>query len=149
MQVRPSCHRAPMGFTLIELMIVVALVAIMAALAMPSYESYMRKVRRTDAKNALLDLAMREEKYFSIHNRYSTSAADLGYPSLPHAITNSGPTSYYTLTLTGDGTSYSAKATPTGSQAKDTQCYAYTIVQSGLRGNRNAADASLASGPCW
>lgn len=149
MPIRPSCRRALKGFTLVELMIVVALVAIMAALAMPSYESYMRKARRTDAKNALLDLAIREEKFFSIHNRYSTSAADLGYPSLPHAVASSGRGSFYALSLAGDASSYTAKATPTGAQMKDTQCYAFTLMQSGLRGNRNAGGEVLPAAPCW
>lgn len=148
-QTRRFCHGLRRGFTLVELMIVVAMIAIMVALAMPSYESHVRKARRIDARNALLDLALRQEKHFSIHNRYSTAAADLGYPALPHAVTHSGSASFYTLTLTGDGRSYSAKATPTGPQARDTQCYAYTIAQSGLRGNLDAANASLASGPCW
>ena len=66
------------GFTLIELMITVAIIGILSAIAYPSYESYVRKSRRVDAKNALLDLASRQERYFSVNNKYSTTAADLG-----------------------------------------------------------------------
>eukprot|EP00456_Euglypha_rotunda_P052701 TRINITY_DN4249_c0_g1_i3.p2 TRINITY_DN4249_c0_g1~~TRINITY_DN4249_c0_g1_i3.p2 ORF type:complete len:149 (-),score=44.32 TRINITY_DN4249_c0_g1_i3:10-456(-) len=91
-------QRRPRGFTLIELMIIVAIVAILAAIAFPSYSAYVRKARRVDAKNAVLDLASREEKFFSINNRYTAQASDLGYAALPSSV-NSGGSSYYDLSV--------------------------------------------------
>ena len=59
------------GFTLIELMVTVAIVAILSAIAYPAYTEYILKSRRTDAKNALLDLAARQERFYSLNNKYS------------------------------------------------------------------------------
>ena len=67
------------GFTLIELMITVAVVAILGSIAMASYTSQIQKSRRTDARSAVMDLAGREEKLFSTVNAYSGTASDLGY----------------------------------------------------------------------
>ncbi len=67
------------GMTLIELIIVMVIVAIMASIAIPSYNSYVLKSHRTEAKTALLDLASMEERYFSTQNVYSLLTTDLGY----------------------------------------------------------------------
>ncbi len=69
------------GFTLIELMITVAIVGILATIAATSYQSQIVKSRRTDARTALLDMAGREEKLFSTTNAYGTTPASLGYGS--------------------------------------------------------------------
>ena len=59
------------GFTLIELMITVAVVGILAAIAYPSYQDSIRKSRRADAKSALLDAAHRQERFFTENNQYT------------------------------------------------------------------------------
>src|SRR5208283_4009558 len=64
-------RRRSAGITLIELIIVMVIVAIMASIAIPSYNSYVLKSHRTEAKTALLDLASMEERYFSTQNVYS------------------------------------------------------------------------------
>ena len=71
--------RVSQGFTLIELMIAVAIVGILAAVALPSYQRSIMKGRRVDAKAATLDLAAREERYFSVNNTYTNSAVSLGF----------------------------------------------------------------------
>ncbi len=63
------------GFTLIELMIVVAVIAILAAIAYPSYQDSVRKSRRADAKAALLDLAQFMERNYTTANRYDQNSA--------------------------------------------------------------------------
>ena len=141
-------RKAPRGFTLIEVMIVVAMVAILAAIAIPSYQNYIRKTRRTDAKNALLDLATREEKFYSINNKYSTTASDLGYSAFPYAVNSTG-NSYYNLSVGFKGTdtgTFQAKATPTGAQLNDKDCYEFTIDNTGLRGNNSN---TLPTDKCW
>src|SRR5258708_20456562 len=87
---------SPRGFSLIELMVVVAIATILFAVAVPSYMSYMRQARRTEARTALLDLASREERFFSTNGAtYSTTAAQLGYTPLPTNVA----TGYYSTSL--------------------------------------------------
>lgn len=134
------------GFTLIELMITVAIVAILAAIAYPSYQQYIQKSRRVDAKNALLDLASREERYYSINNKYTQTATDLGYSSLPWPVASSGSSSYYNLSFTaGTTASWTATAAPTGAQATD-KCGSFTITSQGSRGVTGGT-ANVAN--CW
>ncbi|MBS0316808.1 MAG: type IV pilin protein [Proteobacteria bacterium] len=145
------------GFTLIELMIVVAVITILAAIALPSYRSYVMKSRRTDAKNGLLDLASREERYFSVNNTYTNDPTQLGYgagSSFPLAINASGQ-SYYNLTAptvtaaSGSGATavppgFTAQAVPTGDQTADTTCATYQIDQLGTQTNSSGATTG-----CW
>jgi type IV pilus assembly protein PilE len=132
------------GFTLIELMIAVAVVAILGTLAMASYRTQIMKSRRTDARSAILDMAGREEKLFSLINAYSDTGADLGYTALPVNIDN-----YYSVSVTINAPtnppSYSIVATAIGSQANDTACATLSIDQ---LGNQTATPAANAS-TCW
>ena len=113
-----------------------------------TYETYVRKARRVDARSAVLDMAARQERYFSVHNKYTQTAGDLGYSALPQAVGNGG-SSFYQLSVTGDEQTYTAKATPTGVLIKDGECYAYTVNQRGLRGNQDAGGNTLNAGNCW
>ena len=146
----PTPAQKNAGFTLVELMIVAAIIATLSAIALPSYESYLRKTRRTEARNALLDLLVREEKFFSINHRYTDEAKNLGYPSLPFDIRSSGSASFYRLSvmLNKDGT-FSASAAPKSAQAKDAPCHTFTVTGTGLRGNVNARGDTLSADQCW
>jgi type IV pilus assembly protein PilE len=153
-QARPFSRKCPYqasGFTLLELLIAVVLVAILTALALPAYTRHIQLSRRIDAKSALLDLAGRQETFFVGNNRFGSTASDLGYPSLPWSIVSSGGTSYYQLTVltSADGQSYSALATPTGAQASDTDCFAYTINSTGAKGNQGVGGVALVNNTCW
>jgi len=64
------------GFTLIELMIVVVVIAVLAAIAYPNYQDFVTRARRTDAMNALQDIANLQEKFFSVNLRYTTTIDD-------------------------------------------------------------------------
>lgn len=111
-------HREP-GFTMIELMIVLAVVAILAALAYPAYNSQIRQGRRADAQQELMDLALRQEKYRANNVTYA-SCEDLfgagnSCPGVPGSD-NWG----YTIDITANSaTGYTLEATATGDQTKD------------------------------
>jgi len=123
------------GLTLIELMITVAIVAILAAIAYPSYSRQILRSHRTDAKSALLQIQVAQEKYFLQNNAYG-SLTNLGLPS----TTTNG---YYTVSLTTlTSTTYVAQAVATGGQAADTTCATYTINQAG------ATTPAVSTG-CW
>src|SRR5271154_4603452 len=103
------------GFTLVELMITVVVLAIIVALAVPAYTQQVQKARRTDARNALLDIAGREERFLSVSNSYSATPADVQYSGAwPQVVTNG----YYSVGVqvpdpayVGNGPSFIVTAT--------------------------------------
>jgi type IV pilus assembly protein PilE len=144
---------ASRGFTLIELMVTVAIVTILATIAVTSYSSQVQKSRRTDARSALLDLAGREEKLFSTTNAYSGAPSDLGYAAVgtPWPITvGSG---YYTVSVAVPdpnqaavtATTYAITATPIGSQVADTACATLSVNQLGVQSSTGTGTAAT----CW
>jgi type IV pilus assembly protein PilE len=152
----PVCNarRRQEGFSLIELMIVVAIVAILAAIAIPAYQRQVRQSRESAAKTALLDLARREETYYSTNNIYTTQMLTLGYTTASGnaiQVPNNTGEDYYSVTITpaSSGTTestYTATATPQGSQASDS-CKTYSITNTGVQ----SATGSTPGGgiTCW
>lgn len=138
------------GFTLIELMIVVVIATLLLSIAIPTYKSEILKSRRTDAKTALLDLAAREQRFFSVRNSFTTLLADLGYaPSGSTATSMTVGSGYYTVSVTTTATpGFTLTATTTGSQTADTSCQTFTVDNTGLQ---KAADSSGAdnTATCW
>lgn len=136
--------RSSRGFTLVELMVTIVVGAILAAIAIPSYQSQIRKSRRTEARNAVLDAAAREERFFATHNFYSQTGTDLGYAAFPAPVGN-----YYTLNvLCSDkacATGFTVTASPTGPQLNDTACASLTVDQTGLQTATPVANAAT----CW
>jgi type IV pilus assembly protein PilE len=147
-----------LGFTLIELMVTVAIVSVLATIAVTSYSSQVQKSRRTEAKSAVLDLAGREERLFSTTNAYSSVEAFLGYAAagVPTVMTGMPfGNGYYTLTAAvpdavhqpGVASSYLLTATPVAgtSQANDTQCRSFTLNQLGVQ----AVTGTSTAATCW
>jgi type IV pilus assembly protein PilE len=139
----PSRHIA--GFTLIEMMIVITIAAILLGIAVPSYTSQMRKTRRTEARTALLDLAAREERFFSTRSAYTNLPSDLGYAgNFPMPVGSS----YYQINVTVDNTvpKFTATAAPINSQSADTaQCGTYTLDSTG----QQTVSGGLGATICW
>ena len=108
------------GFTLIELMITVVIVAILASIAVPSYRQYVIRANRVAAKEAMMDIANRQQQFLLAHRSYADKSAfeATGY-TLPSEVG-----SHYTWTMgpiagLGARPSFEIVFTPTGSQASD------------------------------
>lgn len=118
------------GFTLIELMVTVAIIGILAAAAYPSYVQYVVRSNRAAADSFLLEVASMQERFLVDNRSYATSLAALGYTSLPAAISPN-----YQITVTavaGPPLGYVLTATPQGTQAtNDTACGTLTLSSTG------------------
>ena len=130
------------GITLLEMLAVVLLVGIIAALALPGYRQQMRRVYRTEAMIALLELQNAEEKYFLRHNAYSGNISAAPPAGLGLATSSSSNKYFLSIAVASDGHSFIATATPTaeGGQASDLECLAFSIDARGRRavsGNRD------------
>ncbi|MDP3823387.1 MAG: type IV pilin protein [Burkholderiales bacterium] len=122
--------RSQRGFTLMELMVAVAIVGILAAVAYPSYGSYIRKSKRATAQAALMDISAKEQAYLLDRRAYTGVLSDLGFAA-PQEIRND-----YTFTVVPDNTAsplaFVATATPINGQAAQGE-RTLTVDQRGLR----------------
>jgi type IV pilus assembly protein PilE len=122
------------------------ILSILAAIAIPSYQSYVLKSHRTEAKTALLDLASMEERYLTTNNTYSVNTTDLGYVGAWPLTVGSG---YYqvqapvvaaavaptVLTPAGTPATFTITAVPVAGsmQVNDTLCTSFTISSAGTK----------------
>ena len=138
------------GFTLVELMIACVILAIIVAIALPSYNAQTQKSRRTDARNALLDIAGREERFFSVGNAYSQLPTDVGYAGAAFPVNSAN--NYYSITVVAPAganpPSFTITATAIGVQANDAACASFTVDQTGLQTALNSGGV-LNSTTCW
>lgn len=133
------------GFTLVEVMITVAIIAILAAIATPVYHEQIRKSRRSDAIVALADTAHRMERCHAENNTFVYDAVNAaGCPQ--SYTTNDG---YYSIAVVATQSTYSLTAQPTtkGGQDGDTRCFQLIMGSDGSKTSKNKA--GTATEQCW
>jgi len=138
------------GMTLIELMIVVAILGIIAAIGYPSYLDHVKKTRRAEGMGELLELADRMERHYSDFGTYDKVVAgvvsDMAIADIYQATTRNG---YYTLSIDAgtDNVDFTARAAPTSKGQQDTdKCGTFTITS---QGTKTVTGGSLSTSDCW
>lgn len=136
------------GFTLVELMIALAIASILAAIAYPSYQDSVRKSRRADCEGALVGFASAMERYFTTNNVYTgagPAGADTGAPTVYFTqCPVGGGTPSYNLTIqAATATTYTLQAAPINAQANDA-CGTLSLSQANVK---TASGGTVAS--CW
>lgn len=150
-------RRGNSGFTLIELMIAVAVVGILAAIAYPSYQSQIQKSRRTVAESALTEIASKEESYRFRNKSYTQNLGDLGYAVAGDNSWNYFPTdlattdSYYRVQVIGSDASvceisdcYRLVAEPQNAQSRDQ--WQFVLWSTGRKQSRKGPSGTWSSG---
>jgi type IV pilus assembly protein PilE len=133
-------RRPEHGFTLIELMIVVAIVGILAAVAMPNYTAYVQKTRRADAASIMLQVQQFMQRYYSANNTYVNATIPINLTTAG----SSGQTTYNITLVNLTASSYTIQAAPTGVMAGD-PCGTYSLQSTGQR----AITGSWTLSKCW
>lgn len=131
------------GFSLIELMMTVAIVGVLSSIAIPTYKNYSIKSHRVEGKSLIMEIMQRQEKYYTENNTYTTNLTLLGYSSST-VISEQG---YYSLTAAAaaDGiiNNVILTAQPIGSQASDSECGSFIMNSNGQK------TTSTSSTTCW
>jgi type IV pilus assembly protein PilE len=128
------------GFTLIEVMIVVAIVGILSAIAYPSYAEYIRRGHRAEARAGLLQAQQWLERAATATGTYPLTAA---FPATMKKV----PNDRYDIGVVSDGATFTLTATPKGAQTGD-KCGNYTVTNTGLRGAKGVTTGDIVT-ECW
>lgn len=142
------------GFSLIELMIVIAVVGILASIAVPSYQEHIRKSKRADAQGALYGLSAVMERFFTENNTYCGTelggVVDTCATGAPGLFSSQVPIdagdAFYNLTISAvTATTYTLTATAVGSMANDSRCANLTLTSTGVQGTTGTQPLNY----CW
>ena len=127
------------GFTLIEMMIAVAIAGILAAVAYPIYSQFVYKGTRAEAMSALLDIANRQEQHYADNHEYTNDLQRL-------RVATTTEKGMYAIQVVSDGSSFTGTATPNDTPAtKDKECTSFSINDLGQK----LATGTIDSSECW
>lgn len=129
-----------MGFSLLEMLLVIVLLGILGTIAYPAYQQYVLRTYRAEAVTTLLTIANRQEQLLADHGEYSSELVRLGLP------TGESSSGRYRLQvkLYANNQAYSLLMTAQGPQLQDSQCQQFSLNQLGQRNNGLAEPMS-----CW
>ena len=132
-------HEYMSGITLIELMIVVVIVSILAAIAFPNYQEFSARAKRTEAKAALLQIKINQERFYINNNTFTQDMTQLGFSADPFT-TDTG--SYVIAVTAASPSDFSATATYQLGGSEATKCQTFTIDGRGAKTSGPKTD-------CW
>ena len=149
----PSPGRLARGFTLIELMITVAIVAILASVAYPSYTSHIARARRADARGQLMGAAQFMQRFYAANDSYTTTRSNVGVAAaMPAQLMRSpaeGSSQIYALTIAASVGSYTLTMAPLnpGPMASD-ECGSFLLTSTGAKTISTTTDTTERD-KCW
>jgi type IV pilus assembly protein PilE len=132
------------GITLLELLVVLAIVGVVAALALPAWQHYLRRTNRTEATTSLYQLVSAEERFHLRHGRFTADISSAPPDGLGlRDVTESGRY-VLSVSLSQDAQTFVATATPArgGGQASDMECQAFHLDHRGRRGGSGGGDVT-------
>jgi len=146
-QLAPSLPQR--GFTLIEVMVTVAIVGILAAVAIPAYSDYVRRGSLPEAFSQLSDYRLKMEQYYQDNRNYGGSAcADgTGAPGWSNFAPNGARNFGYGCAVTGSGQGYTITAT--GKTGTASAGHVYTLDQANLQATTSFKGAAVSGKNCW
>ncbi len=141
-------HTAGRGFSLLELLITIAVLAIVTSYAVAGWRDHIKKTRRSEAMTLLMQLTVRQEQFRLQAMRYARGAELSAAPPTGLGITATGASYLLTTSATDNDFQATASVQPGGPQADDTRCWLFGVDSSGRRwaANRGGTDTS---DYCW
>jgi type IV pilus assembly protein PilE len=139
-------RKRTIGFTLLELLMALAVLAILAAIAYPSYRQSIINGRRADGSTALLDLANRMEQYYAQNNTFATATVAAGVAATDVLTSNVSAQGYYTVSIEAQAANtYTIRASRAGAQTVDTLCGDFKLTSAGVK----IVTGTFAVARCW